>query len=74
MGRLHTEAADCEYHEYNQRLTEQFTYGLDDEVMIGEILRELTTLKDINEATSDQLLIWAQRVEVQRVQKECRTT
>ena len=38
--------------------------------MIGEILRELTAMKDINEDTSDQILIWAQRMEVQRAQKE----
>ena len=67
MDRLHTKAVDC---EYDQRLTEQFIHGLDDKVMTGEIMRELTVLKDINEATSSQILIWAQRVEVQRAQKE----
>ena len=55
-------ASDCKYHEY--------TNGLDDVVMIGKILRELTAIKDINEATRDQILIWAQRMEVQGVQKE----
>ena len=38
--------------------------------MISEVLRELTVLKDINEANSDQMLMWDQRLEVQRVQKE----
>ena len=53
MGKLHNRAADCEYLEYDQRLTEKFIHGLDNEVMIGEILRDLTVLKDINEANSD---------------------
>ena len=47
MGRLCTNVADCEYHECNQRLTEQFIHRLDERVMIGEILRELSVLKDI---------------------------
>ena len=38
--------------------------------MIGEILRELTALKDFSESTSCLRLTWAQRMEVQRVQKE----
>ena len=38
--------------------------------MIGEVLREKIALKDINEAMSNQLLIWVQRVEEQRMQKE----
>ena len=37
--------------------------------MMSEILRELTALNDIFEATSDQILIRTQRVESQRVQK-----
>ena len=38
--------------------------------MIGEILKELTALKNITEATSNQILMWTQWVEVQIVQKE----
>ena len=48
LARLHTKASDCEYHEYNYRLTEQFILGLDNEVMIFKVLRKLTVLKDIN--------------------------
>ena len=43
MGGLHTKA-DSGYHEYVRMLTEQFIYGLDDKVMKGEVLRELTAL------------------------------
>ena len=70
MGRLHTKAADCEYHEYDRWLTEQFIHGLDDEVMIGEIVRVLMALKDTNEVTRNHILMWTLRMEVQRVQKE----
>ena len=38
--------------------------------MIIEILREPSELEDINDATSKQVLLWAQRVEAKRVQKE----
>ena len=37
--------------------------------MTGEILKELTAVKDINEVTSDQILIWAKELKAQRVQK-----
>ena len=35
--------------------------------MTEEILREVTMLEYIEEGTSECMLIWAQRVEVQRV-------
>ena len=38
--------------------------------MIGEISKELISLKDINETTSDQILILTPRVETKKVQKE----
>ena len=53
MGKLYTKVSDYEYHEYDWRLTEQSILRLDDEVIIEEILRELTTLKDINDTTTD---------------------
>ena len=70
MGRLCTKGTDCEYHEYDRRLREQFIHGLDIEVMIREISRELTALKYINDATSYPKLMWAPKVEAQRVEKE----
>ena len=38
--------------------------------MISEILREVSSLEDINDAISERIPLWAQRVEAQRVQKE----
>ena len=37
--------------------------------MISEILRELSALENIDDTTSGWVLLWAQRVEVQREQK-----
>ena len=39
--------------EYDRKLTEQFTYGLDDEGMISKIFREVSVLEDIKVATSE---------------------
>ena len=38
--------------------------------MVSEILREVSTLKDTDDSKSERVLLWAQRVEVQKVQKE----
>ena len=38
--------------------------------MISEILREVSVLEDIDDATSGWVLLWEKRVEVQRAQKE----
>ena len=62
MGRLY-KAADCEYHEYDQKLTAQIIHRIDIDVMTGKILWELLALKDVNEATSEQILLQAQRME-----------
>ena len=41
----------------DRRLAEQFIYGLSDEGMISEILREASGLEDINDATGEQVLL-----------------
>ena len=67
MGRLCMAAAECNYKEIDCQLKEQFIHGLNDKNMLDEVIRELTT-KCINEQiTSEDVLIWAKRVEVQRV-------
>ena len=70
MDRLCLKTADCEYHEYGRRMREQFNNVLDDEGIIGEIFMQLTSLKDITEITSDQIIMQAQIVVAWRVQKE----
>ena len=53
-----------------RKLKETFTNGLDDETIIVEIIKELTTLKDTSEASSEQVLMWIQKEEAQRAQNE----
>ena len=61
-------AAECTYKEIDCQLKEQFIHGLNNKNMLDEVIRELTT-KTINELmTSEDMLIWAKMVEVQRVQ------
>ena len=68
MGRLHIVAVECNYKGIDHQLQEQFIHGLNDKTMLDEVIRELTT-KNINEQmTSEDMLIWTKRVEVQRVQ------
>ena len=37
--------------------------------MVRKIFREVSALEDINDATSERVLLWAQRVEAQSVQR-----
>ena len=68
MGRLCIAAAECNYKEIDCQLKEQFIHGLNDKTMLDEVIRELTT-KNINQQmTSEDMLIWAKRVETQRAQ------
>ena len=43
-------AVECEYEEYDRKLTELFIHRLDDSGMTSEILREVSTSEDINDA------------------------
>ena len=45
MGRYDMKAEDSEYKGYDRRLTEKFINGLDDRIIIEEIIRELTALE-----------------------------
>ena len=67
MGKLQTKAAECDYKEYNTTITEQFIKGLGDTSMISEILREVSALENTDDTAS---MLWDQRVEIQRMQKE----
>ena len=70
MGRLCIAAVECNYKEIDCQLKEQFIHGLNDKTMLNDIIRELIT-KNINEQmTSEDMLIWAKRVELQRAQAQ----
>ena len=70
MGRLQTKAADCDCGKYDRRLMEQFIHELDNEGMISEIVRKVSALEDMDETTSEGVLLWAKVAEAQGVQEE----
>ena len=68
MGRLRVVAAECNYKELDHQLKEQFIHGQNDKMMLDEVIRELTTKDSNNQTTNEDVLIWAKRVEPQRMQ------
>ena len=70
MDRLQTKEAYCDYNEYDRRLTEQFIHGLDNKGMISEMLRKVSVLEDIDDTTSEWILLLTQNIEAKRAQKE----
>ena len=42
MGRLWIAVVECNYKEVDRQLKEQFIHGLNDRIMLDEIVRELT--------------------------------
>ena len=69
MGWLCMAAAECGYKKIDRQLKEQFINGLNDKIMLDEIIRELTSRTSKVQTTSeDDVLAWAKRVKAQRVQ------
>ena len=68
MGRLRVVAAECNYKELDCQLKEQFIHGLNDKAMLDEVIRELTTKGSNDQTMSEDVLIWAKRVEAQWMQ------
>ena len=68
MGRLRVVVAECNYKELHHQLKEQFIHGLNYKMMLDEVIRELTTKGSNDQTTSEDMLIWAKRVEAQRMQ------
>ena len=66
MGRLRLAAVECNYKEIDRQLKEQFIHGPNDNDMLAELIRELTKAKESTALTSEQVLILAKRVKVQR--------
>ena len=65
IGRLHVVATKCNYRELDRQLREQFIHGLNEKVMLDEIIRELTTKNNDKQTTSESVLVWAERIEAQ---------
>ena len=52
MGRLSIAAAECSYREIDRQLKEQFIHGLNNKVMLDEVIRELTAKINDEQTTS----------------------
>ena len=64
-------AAECGYKEVDRQLKEQFIHGLNDQIMLDKIIRELTSRTGNVQMTSEDVLVWAKRVEAQRHMQWC---
>ena len=53
MGRLRVVAAECNYKELDCQLKEQFIHGLNDKMVLDEVIRELTTKGGNDQTTSE---------------------
>ena len=69
MGHLRIKVNEHNYQKLDRRLKEQFINGINDKALTSEIIKELTTIENISEVTSEQVLVWPRRVEAQRSQK-----
>ena len=68
MGRLQISGLECNYQELDRQLKEQFIHSLNDTEMLGEIIWELTKVKENGTTMREVILEWAKRVKVQRAQ------
>ena len=68
MGRLCVAVAECNYREVDGQLKEQFIHGLNDKMMLDEVIRELTAKSNNKQTTSENVSVWAKRVEAQWAQ------
>ena len=53
---------ECEYKVKEKCLKEQFINSIYKDMMTTKSIKELTTMKKINNVTSEQVLMWAKRV------------
>ena len=63
MGRLCVAVAECSYREVDQQLKEQFIHGLNDKTMLDKVIRDLTAKDNNEQTTSEDVLVWAKRIE-----------
>ena len=58
--------SQCNYQEINRQLKEKFIHGLNDTDILGEIIQELTKIKENGKIMSKNVLSWAKRVKMQK--------
>ena len=66
MCRLRKAAIECNYKEVDRQLKEHFIHMLNDSEMLTEIIRELTNGDENIMIPSNNVLIWAKRIEAKR--------
>ena len=59
MGRIRLAKVEYNYREVDRHLKEQFVHGLNNNDMLTEIIRELTTAEESTDITSVHILGWA---------------
>ena len=57
--------AECNYREVDSQLKEQFIHRLNDNSMLDEVIRELTAKSNNEQTTSEDVSVWAKRIEAQ---------
>ena len=55
---LRIAAKECNSQELDRWVIEQIIHGINDNNMLIEISNELKTMKNTNEVTSNQVLMW----------------
>ena len=65
MGTFYKHAYYAMHFGYTSQLKQ---HGLNDKMMLDEVIMELTTKGSNDQTTSEDMLIWAKRVEAQRMQ------
>ena len=68
MGRLQIAAVECNYKEVDRQLKEQFIHGLNDRVMLDEIVGVLVAKNNSKQMNSEDVLLWARPIKAQRAQ------
>ena len=61
-------ARKYKYKQNDRPLEEKFIRGINIDAMITEIIQELTSINNTSEVTSEQVPMWAKRVEAQMLQ------
>ena len=59
MRRLRIAVEECNDKEIYRQLKEQLIHGLNDDNMLINIIHELSTIKDPNVVTREQVVTWA---------------
>ena len=74
MGRLRLAAVECNYKETDGQWKEQFIHVLNNNDMLAKIIRKLSKAGESTAVKSEKVLVWAKRVQSQRVQSSIITS